>query len=97
MVDKASVVTFTALINLVALLSFGLHDVHAFEAFCDETCKLADCDAAFEGLQGGRSANENSMIAATEAFFQSWKTYTTCHETVVASILCAKDLNRRHG
>jgi hypothetical protein len=70
-IDKASEIAFTALVDLVALLSFGLHDIHAFKAFCDETCKFADCDAAFEGLQKGRSANENLMIAAAKAFFLS--------------------------
>lgn len=49
-VYKASVVALAALIDLVALFGFGLHDVHAFEAFCDEAGEFADGDAAFEGL-----------------------------------------------
>lgn len=49
-VYEASVVAFAALVDLVALFGFGLHDVHAFEAFCDEAGEFADGDAAFEGL-----------------------------------------------
>lgn len=50
---EARVVAFPALVDLIALFGFRLHYVHAFEAFCDETCEFTDCDAAFEGLWFG--------------------------------------------
>lgn len=52
-IDKASIVAFTALVDLVALLGFSLHDVYAFETFRDETCEFTNCDAAFERLYDG--------------------------------------------
>lgn len=89
-IDKTSVVAFATLIDLVALFGFGLHDVHAFETLCDEACEFADGYAAFEWLGDG------SQQTRTQRSIQFWSTYTTCHETVIASIFCAENLDRRH-